>query len=103
MHSNTHLGISLAAMVHLGAAAPNLTFASDTHAPWQNEDVIARPWHFQEGSLAVPREAGLGVELDPIALDRLHRRYLECGISERNDEAEMRKIEPGWTFRSPRW
>ena len=65
--------------------------------------IPAMPWGLREGSLAVPREPGLGVELDPIALDRLHRRYLECGISGRDDEAEMRKIEPGWTFRSPRW
>jgi Enolase C-terminal domain-like len=31
MHSTSHLGVSLAAMVHLGAATPNLTYAADTH------------------------------------------------------------------------
>ncbi len=41
MHSNSHLGISLAAMVHLGAAVPNLTYACDTHYPWQYEEVLA--------------------------------------------------------------
>jgi glucarate dehydratase len=30
MHSNSHLGISLAAMVHLAAATPNLDYACDT-------------------------------------------------------------------------
>jgi len=35
MHSNSHLGISLAAMVHLGAATPNLGYACDTHWPWK--------------------------------------------------------------------
>ncbi len=40
MHSNSHVGISLAAMVHLAAATPNLTYACDTHYPWQSEDVI---------------------------------------------------------------
>src|ERR1044072_474572 len=30
MHSNSHLGISLAAMVHLGAAIPRLDYALDT-------------------------------------------------------------------------
>ena len=43
MHSNSHLGISLAAMAHLAAAVPNLTYACDTHYPWQCEDVIAGP------------------------------------------------------------
>ncbi|MBA3414505.1 MAG: glucarate dehydratase, partial [Chloroflexia bacterium] len=34
MHSNSHLGLSLLAMVHLAAATPHLTYASDTHYPW---------------------------------------------------------------------
>ena len=33
-HSNSHLGISFAAMIHAGAAIPRLTYASDTHYPW---------------------------------------------------------------------
>jgi len=39
-HSNSHLGISFAAMIHAGAAIPNLTYASDTHYPWNPADVI---------------------------------------------------------------
>ncbi len=35
MHSNSHLGISLAAMVHLAASSENLTYACDTHYPWK--------------------------------------------------------------------
>ena len=43
MHSNSHLGISLAAMTHLAAATPNLNYACDTHYPWNAEDdVVAR-------------------------------------------------------------
>src|SRR5690606_34389446 len=41
MHSNSHVGISLAAMAHLAAATPNLTYACDTHYPWQSEEVVA--------------------------------------------------------------
>ncbi|HYZ67405.1 MAG TPA: enolase C-terminal domain-like protein, partial [Mycobacterium sp.] len=37
MHSNSHLGISLAAMVHLAGTTPNLTHACDTHWPWKTE------------------------------------------------------------------
>ena len=40
MHSNSHVGISLMAMTHLAAAIPNLTYACDTHYPWQSEEVI---------------------------------------------------------------
>ena len=40
MHSNSHLGISLAAMVHLGAAIPNLKYALDTHYPWQSDEIL---------------------------------------------------------------
>src|SRR5690606_9572027 len=41
MHSNSHLGISLAPMVHLGAALPAIPYALDTHYPWQPEEVIS--------------------------------------------------------------
>src|SRR5271154_5339126 len=40
MHPNTPLAISLAAMTHLAAAIPNLTYACDTHSVWQVQDVI---------------------------------------------------------------
>ncbi|WP_231123435.1 enolase C-terminal domain-like protein [Nocardioides sambongensis] len=61
MHSNSHLGVSLAAMVHLAAATPNLTYACDTHYPWKTEDVIvAGALGFEDGSVAVPTGPGLG-------------------------------------------
>ena len=40
MHSNSHLGVSLAAMAHLAAASPTLTYACDTHYPWKTQDLI---------------------------------------------------------------
>jgi glucarate dehydratase len=106
MHSNSHIGISLAAMTHLAAAVPNLTYACDTHYPWQAEEVIVggrAHFQFEEGELAVSNEPGLGIELDRTALSSLHEAYLRCGLTERNDEREMQKIEPGWTFQAVRW
>ena len=104
MHSNSHVGISLAAMTHLAAAVPNLTYAVDTHYPWQSDEVIVGgKLQFQDGALAVPDGPGLGVELDRDALQRLHQNYLDCGLSDRDDEIEMQKVEPGWTFQSTRW
>ena len=63
MHSNSHLGISLIAMVHMAAAIPNLTYDLDTHYPWQSDEVIiGGRVKFEEGQIAVPREPGLGID-----------------------------------------
>lgn len=104
MHSNSHLGISLAAMVHLGAALPNLHHALDTHYPWQSDEVITGGRiPFEEGAVAVSAEPGLGVELDRAALAQLHQNYLDCGLTVRDDQKEMQKVQPGWKFESVRW
>ncbi len=104
MHSNSHLGISLAAMVHLGAALPKMPYALDTHYPWQSDEVIlGGRIKFTDGSVAVPDGPGLGVELDKVALARLHQNYIDCGLKKRNDEIEMQKKVPGWKFQSTRW
>jgi glucarate dehydratase len=104
MHSNSHLGISLAAMVHLAAATPNLTYACDTHWPWKTEDVVAgTPFTFSGGALAVPTAPGLGVELDRDALARLHEQYLACGLRNRDDTGYMRSCVPDYERTIPRW
>jgi glucarate dehydratase len=106
MHSNSHLGISLAAMTHLAAATPNVTYACDTHWPWKDpaEDVI-KPGAlaFENGSVAVPTTPGLGVEIDRDALATLHEQYLECGITDRNDTGYMQVVDPTYEKRVPRW
>ncbi len=104
MHSNSHLGISLAAMVQLAAAVPNLTYDCDTHYPWQDgHDLLVAPLTFEDGALDVPKAPGLGIEVDRAKLERMRDAYLACGLTERNDEIEMRKVHPGWTFQATRW
>ena len=104
MHSNSHLGISLAAMVHLGAALPEVPYALDTHYPWQSEEVIiGGSIPFKNGAVEVPKGPGLGVELDRIALKKLHQQYLDSGLTKRDDQVEMRKVQPDWTFQKVRW
>ncbi len=104
MHSNSHLGISLAAMVQLGAAVPNLTYACDTHYPWQYDEIIeGGRIRFEDGAVAVSREPGLGVTLDRAQVAELHAKYLESGLQRRNDEVEMQKVNPGWQFKATRW
>ncbi|MBB3605370.1 glucarate dehydratase [Mycolicibacterium sp. BK556] len=104
MHSNSHLGISLAAMVHLAGAVPNLSYACDTHWPWKTEDVV-RPGAltFVDGAVPVPTTPGLGVQLDDEALAALHEQYLRCGIRDRDDTGYMKTVDPGFEALSPRW
>lgn len=105
MHSNSHLGISLAAMTHLAATVPELTYACDTHYPWNGEHDVVKPGvlRFTEGSVPVPTGPGLGVELDHDALDRLHRAYVESGRERRDDTAYMRRVDPSYDPTLPRW
>jgi glucarate dehydratase len=104
MHSNTHLGLSLAAMTHLAAATPNLTYACDTHSPWQTEEIIEPgAVRFVDGTVPVPDGPGLGVTLDRDALARLHEQYLGCGVRRRDDIAAMRVRYPDWTGERPRF
>jgi glucarate dehydratase len=104
MHSNNHGGISFAAMTHLGAAMPNLSYALDTHYPWQWEDfIVGGRMKIEGGCVTLPKGPGLGVELDRAALARAHETFKRCGLTERNDEIEMQKKVPGWKFAQTRW
>ncbi|MET9829321.1 glucarate dehydratase family protein [Streptomyces sp. NPDC006385] len=106
MHSNTHLGISLAAMTHVASTVPDLHHACDSHYPWQSEDVLTERLAFDGGKVAVPDAPGLGVELDRDRLAALHRRWLDDdgSLRDRDDAAAMRVADPGWVPPSvPRW
>lgn len=106
MHSNSHLGISLAAMVHLAAATPNVDYACDTHIPWKDpsEDVVVPGvLAIRDGSVAVPTGPGLGVELDEDALAQLHEQYLRAGLTERDDTGYMRRFQPDFDPSPARW
>ena len=103
MHSNSHLGVSMAAMTHVAAAMPTLQYACDTHYPWEAEDVLAGgPLSFENGALAVPDDPGLGVELDESELQRLHERYVDHE-PERDDAAQMLDRDPDWLPNKPNW
>ncbi|CDN51995.1 glucarate dehydratase family protein [Neorhizobium galegae] len=104
MHSNSHLGITLAAMTHVAAATPNLTYACDTHYPWTGVDIIeGAPFRFEDGSLTVPDKPGLGVSIDQEKLGKFAALYEVAGVSERNDTAYMQQFDPTYERRVPRW
>jgi len=105
MHSNSHLGISLAAMTHVAAATPNLDYACDTHYPWNRADDIVRPGVLSivEGAIAVPTAPGLGVELDEGKLSELNKLYVDSGRTSRQDSRYMRRINPEYNPSLPRF
>lgn len=104
MHSNSHLGITLAAMTHVAAATPNLSFDCDTHYPWTGVDVIeGTPFTFRDGKLDVLKEPGLGVSLDRQKLADLAALYEKTAMKERDDTAYMKLFDPAYERRVPRW
>ncbi len=104
MHSNSHLGITLAAMAHVAAASPNLGYDCDTHYPWTGVDVLEGDlFAFENGALAVPTGPGLGVTLDRDKLTKLAALYETGGVSERDDTAYMKQFDPTYERRVPRW
>ena len=107
MHSNNHLGISLMGMAQVAAATPHLTYACDTHYPWQTEEdevVTGGRVPIVDGCVTIPDKPGLGVELDYDQLARGRERYEKCPYRKRDDTAEMRKhVDPNWERKLPRW
>jgi glucarate dehydratase len=107
MHSNSHLGISLMAMAHVAAATPHLTYACDTHYPWQSakdEVVLGGRITIKDGFVTIPEKPGLGVVLDHDQLARGKERYNNLTYRKRDDALEMRKhVDPNWKRILPRW
>jgi glucarate dehydratase len=105
MHSNSHLGISLAAMTHVAAAIPNLAYACDTHYPWNRGDDVVPDGGIEivGGAVSVPTGPGLGVEVDPERVEELHERFLRSGRGARNDGDYMRRRDPAFTDALPRY
>ncbi|MCI0463145.1 MAG: hypothetical protein L0Z62_39870 [Gemmataceae bacterium] len=98
-HSNNHAGITMAAMIHVGACVPQLTVASDTHYPWlpESADLIqGAKLPIRGGRMRLPEGPGLGVRLDADKVARAQETYRKCGMRERDDAFTMRLVEPGW-------
>jgi glucarate dehydratase len=80
VHSSGELRIQLAAMLHLGAALPNLDFAADAHYHHLKDDVIkGGKMTYREGKIALPKGPGLGVELDRDKLAEYAELYRRLG------------------------
>ncbi|AKU09831.1 enolase C-terminal domain-like protein [Haloferax gibbonsii] len=103
MHSNSHLGVSMAAMAHTAAAMPTVRYACDTHYPWEADDVIVGgPIEFEDGVIPVSDDPGLGVKIDENAVDRLHEAYTD-DPPERDDSAKLNERRGEWVPNAPRF
>lgn len=106
MHSNSHLGISLTAMAHVAAACPNLSYACDTHYPWQDEEdevIVGGKVPIVGGCVRIQDKPGLGIELDRDRLAKQHEVYNSIDIRSRDDGAQMKKYDPEWELINPRF
>ena len=70
-------------MLHLGAVIPNLSFAADAHYHHLTDDIISGgKMTYQNGSIAVPTGPGLGVTIDPQALQPPVLRGQPCQLAQ---------------------
>ena len=98
-HSNNHFDISLAMVAHVAAAAPGRITPIDTHWIWQDGQPLTRdPLQIVDGCVSVSERPGLGIEIDPDALDRANALYLKHGLGARDDAASMQFLIPNWQF-----
>jgi len=103
-HSNNHFDISLAMIVHAGAAAPGKITALDTHWIWQEgeERLTNEPLKIADGMISLPEKPGLGIEIDMNQIEKANKLYMEKGLGARNDAVAMQYLIPGWKFDNKR-
>lgn len=98
-HSNNHFDVSLAMFTHVAAAAPGKVTAIDTHWIWQDGQRLTKaPLQIVGGEVAVPKQPGLGVELDMVEVEKAHQLYLKHGLGARDDATAMQYLISGWKF-----
>jgi glucarate dehydratase len=102
VHSSGELGIQLAAMLHMGAVLPGLSFAGDAHYHHLTDDIIVGGLlKYENGAIRVPAGPGLGVTLDREKLGKYNELYKRLG----NYPYDQDPARPGWTPLIPndRW
>ncbi len=103
-HSNNHFDISLAMIVHAGAAAPGKITALDTHWIWQEgqESLTREPLKITGGMISLPARPGLGIEIDMKQIEKANKLYMQKVLGARDDAIAMQYLIPGWKFDNKR-
>jgi glucarate dehydratase len=87
----------------VGAAAPGRVTAIDTHWIWQDGQRLTKdPLQIIGGHVQVPKQPGLGVELDMVEVEKAHQLYKQHALGARDDASAMQYLIPGWTFNPKR-
>ena len=99
-HSNNHFDVSLAMFVHVAAAVPGNVTAVDTHWIWQEgiERLTLKPFEIRDGYIEVPKDPGLGIEIDRDRILAANKLYNEHCLGSRDDSIAMQYYVPGWKF-----
>lgn len=64
MHCAHDLGPKTAAMLHIVVSMPPFTLANDCTYYGLVDDILSVPFHIEDGRMEVPREPGLGIDVD---------------------------------------
>jgi len=99
MHDNAALGVSTAAMLHFAAAVPYLTYAIDHHYHYCIDDIITKPFEYEDGCMPVPDGPGLGVELDEDKMEKYSKLIEEKGEARHTFDP----YRPDWIPMMPSW
>jgi glucarate dehydratase len=96
MHSGAELGISTAAMLHIGASTPHLMYDIDSHYHHMVDDILKGGMlQYQDGGMYVPGGTGLGVDVDDDKLALYSNFYVEKSSTE-SDEAQFDPLRKDW-------
>jgi glucarate dehydratase len=93
-------------MIHAAAAIPNLTYASDTHYPWNAASDVVRErdrFRFCDGYIELWDAPGLGVSIDEDRLAAANEAYQRHVGFARDDVSAMRQRRPDWLPHMPKW
>lgn len=99
MHSNAELGVSTAAMLQFATATPYLTYACDQHYHHHVDDIITKPFKYEDGCMTVPDGPGLGVELDEDKMEKYSKLTVEKGEARHTFDP----YRPDWIPMMPSW
>ncbi len=105
MHSNSHLGISLAAMVHLAGAdaEPHVRVRHALAVEDRGDRQAGRPRRSSTAPVRrCRRRRGWASRSTRTRSVALHEQYLRCGIRDRDDTGYMQSIDPAFSRPSAR-
>ena len=60
------------------------------------------PLKIEGGYVQVPKNPGLGIEIDMAEVEKANALYQQHGLGARDDAMAMQYLVPGWTFNAKR-